>query len=231
MLVVLALVGFAMMFSMVALIASAAAGLALGLSPSERDAVLLGLLLVQGLCFGGTTVVYWLARGTPGAVGVRFPGLRDLATVLVATVVALVGVSAAGVLVYELGLEPSSNEITVIGAEDPDLLLWLIPFAFLLIGPGEELLFRGFAQRRLREAFGPFASIAIAGAIFALVHAFALTDGWQQRAVSISVLFIPSVVFGYVYERTGNIVVPILVHAAYDAVLLYVAYVVTVHGV
>lgn len=228
-LVVVSLVAIAMSVGLAVLVATVAVA-ARGLSLSPLQIVMLNLLLVQGLCFGGITLVYWLLRGAPGAIGVRWPGRGDLMTVLIATMVAIAGVTIAGIVVYELGLEPASNQIMVIGAEEPTLLLWLIPAAFLLIGPGEELLFRGFAQRRLREVFGPVTSIAIAGALFALVHAFALTDGWTARAVSVAVLFIPSVVFGIAYERTNNIVVPALIHASYDAILLWVAYTVTVHA-
>ncbi len=44
--------------------------------------------------------------------------------------------------------------------ENPDVLLLLIPASFLLIGPGEELLFRGVVQGRLRDYFGLMSGVA-----------------------------------------------------------------------
>ncbi|MDR9382041.1 MAG: CPBP family glutamic-type intramembrane protease [Natronomonas sp.] len=37
-------------------------------------------------------------------------------------------------------------------------------------------------------------------------------------------------VFGALYERTGNLAVPILVHAVYNVVLLAISYLAVVYG-
>jgi membrane protease YdiL (CAAX protease family) len=107
---------------------------------------------------------------------------------------------------------------------DPTVLLWLIPGSFLLIGPGEELLFRGIVQGRLRETFDRVSGVVLASALFAAVHFAALTGGTGGRLVTITVLFFPALVFGSVYELTDNLVVPALVHGAYNATLFALAY-------
>ena len=107
---------------------------------------------------------------------------------------------------------------------DTGTLVWLIPLSFLLIGPGEELLFRGVVQGRLRESFGPVGAVVLASAGFAPAHILALTGSVVQLAVSIAVLFVPALVFGAVYERTKNLTVPILIHGAYDATIFGIAY-------
>jgi membrane protease YdiL (CAAX protease family) len=110
------------------------------------------------------------------------------------------------------------------------VLLLLIPAAFLLIGPGEELLFRGVVQGTLRRAFDPVPAIAIAAAVFAAIHYFALAGPSVGRVATIGVLFLPSLVFGAVYEYTDNLVVPSLIHGAYDATLFAVLYAVIRYG-
>jgi hypothetical protein len=114
--------------------------------------------------------------------------------------------------------------VAEIGFQNPEVLLLLVPASFLLIGPGEELLFRGVVQGRIREAFGPVPGIALASAIFAAIHYFALTGGAGGRLVTIGILFLPSVVFGAAYELTDNLVVPSLIHGAYNATLFTVLY-------
>ncbi len=46
----------------------------------------------------------------------------------------------------------------------------MIPISFLLIGPGEELLFRGVVQGVLKRSFNSIYSILIASIIFSVAH-------------------------------------------------------------
>jgi len=82
----------------------------------------------------------------------------------------------------------------------------------------------------LREAFGPVAAIVLASAAFAPLHVFALSGGLQAIATTIGVLFVPSLVFGATYELSDNLLVPILIHGAYDAVIFGGTYVVLTLG-
>ena len=154
------------------------------------------------------------------------PTLRDGAIVLGGWLLAFGLIFVAGLVVQAVGVEPGQNQVAEIGFENPEALLLLIPASFLLIGPGEELLFRGVVQGRIREAFGPIPGIALASAIFAAIHYFALTGGAGGRLVTIAILFLPSVVFGVAYELSENLVVPSLIHGAYNATLFTLLYVV-----
>ncbi|WP_380679416.1 CPBP family intramembrane glutamic endopeptidase [Salinigranum sp. GCM10025319] len=188
--------------------------------------IVTSLVLLQGVAFGGVALAYLRLRGLTAAyLGVRLPSLQEVGAIVVGYVVAL-GVAITGALVVAAsGVEAGSNQAAEIGAQNPEVLLLLIPASLLLIGPGEELLFRGVVQNRLREAFGPVAAVALAAAIFAAIHFLALTGAANARLVSIVVLFFPSLVFGAVYEFTENLVVPALVHGAYNATLFTLLYV------
>ncbi len=105
---------------------------------------------------------------------------------------------------------------------NPDIFLLLIPLSFLLIGPGEELLYRGLIQGLLRKTFRPARAIVLASALFAVVHVFSLSGA--GKLVSIGTVFTLSLILGILYEYTDNLVVPILVHGAYDAVLFSLQY-------
>ncbi|MGM0591374.1 MAG: CPBP family intramembrane glutamic endopeptidase [Halobacteriota archaeon] len=205
-----------------------------GVALTPISIIVLSLVLVQGVAFGGTALVYLLLRETladssrrdrPEFVGARVPTGRDLVVVVVGYVMAFAAAILGAMLVTVTGVEAGTNRVAEFGFENPEVLLLLIPASFLLIGPGEELLFRGVVQGRIREAFGPVFTIALASFIFAAIHFTALTGGADARLVSIGILFFPSLVFGSAYELTRNVVVPALIHGAYNATLFTLLYV------
>lgn len=196
-----------------------------GVEINTSTFVVVSLLLTQGVAFGGVAVAYLRLRDVPADfLRYRLPTLREWIWTGSGYVLALTAAMAAAVVVFLSGAPRTQNQVAVFAVSDPGILLFLIPASFLLIGPGEELLFRGIVQGTLREAFGPLAAVTVASAVFASVHALAYTGGPVARLVGITVLFLPSLVLGFAYERTGNIVVPALVHGAYNATLFAILY-------
>lgn len=197
----------------------------LGIQVGLVAAVVFTLALTAGVAFGGVSALYLSVRGLGWSfVGIRVPTPRDLAWVGGGYLLAFLSVIVASVVVSGLGAEAAPNQLGELGLEAPELLLLLVPVSLLLIGPGEELLFRGVVQGTLRESFGPVAAVGLASAIFAGIHYLALTGGVGARLTTIVILFFPSLVFGAAYERTHNLVVSALIHGLYNstlAVLLY----------
>lgn len=175
--------------------------------------------------FAAAAVGYLVYTGRGLAyVGARVPTGRDLAW-MAGGYVLILGLAMAGTVVSTLVEAPTaSNQAAELGIQRPVALLLLVPLSFLVIGPGEELLFRGTVQARLRESFGPWTAVVAASALFAGLHVLALTGGVAGRLVSVALLFLPSLVLGVAYERTGNLVVTAFVHGAYDATLFGLLY-------
>ncbi|KAL7465679.1 hypothetical protein ACHAXS_006001 [Conticribra weissflogii] len=77
-----------------------------------------------------------------------------------------------------------------------------------IAGWGEEWLFRGVIQTFLGQNFGTSLALAISGVVFGLLHfvtpMYALFAG------------LASIFFGYLYDSTGNLAVPMVCHAIYD---------------
>ena len=193
--------------------------------------VVLTLALTAGVAFGGVSLAYVRLRGLGSSfIGVRFPTVRDLAWVGGGYVLALLSVVAASAVVAAGGGEAAPNQLSQVGLEHPEVLLLIVPASLLLIGPGEELLFRGVVQGTLRESFGAVGAVVLAAAIFASVHFVAVSGGVGARLTTIAILFLPSLVFGAAYERTGNLVVPALVHGLYNSTLAVLLYVVVRFG-
>lgn len=196
-----------------------------GIRLSLPAVVGLVIVLVHGVAFCGTAALYLRSRGIDWrAAGVVPPTAGQAMLGLAGYVAALGGAAAAGGLASALGATPARHDIAVLGEQSPQILPLLMVLSIALIGPAEELLFRGVVQRRLREAFSPWLAIALASAIFAAAHAFALTDAPSARLVTIAILFVPSVVFGVIYEATGNLVITALMHGAYNATLFALLY-------
>ena len=220
----------------------------LGTTPSQFAFLVLSLVFVQGIGCAGVALSYYKLRpalaprvrslldlagdgeqfGLPAAV----PSLRQAAVVLGGYAAAIVWVMLSGVLLTVIQnlrgerIQTGNNAAAELGQSNPELLLLLIPASVLLIGPGEELLFRGVVQGRLRERFSPAVGIAIASVIFAGLHIFALVGGsWVGNLVVVSILFGTSTVFGIAYEYAENVVVPSLIHGLYNATLFTVLYV------
>ena len=75
-------------------------------------------------------------------------------------------------------------------------------------GWGEEWLFRGVFQTMLSERFTASIGLAISGIVFGLLHA--VTPVYALLAA------LASFFFGYLYNVSGNLAVPMICHAVYD---------------
>ena len=157
-----------------------------------------------------------------GMLRIRFPTLSDVGWAVFGLIAMLAALIALNVVVTTLGIETADHSAIDLGIENPEIMLVLIVLSFLVIGPGEELLFRGVIQTYLVERLGLVLGIGIASVIFALVHLGAYQG--EGIVTTIAGLFALSLILGAVYERTDNLVVPILIHGAFNAVQFYLVY-------
>ncbi len=81
----------------------------------------------------------------------------------------------------------------------------------------EELFFRGLLQSMFKRYFDgrPWPAVLATSAIFAAVH--------YSQPQAVASLFLLSVGLGYNYERTGRLTGPILMHAIFNAVSIYLS--------
>ena len=215
----------------VALVLVLLSGLGLSLAGVTITPVLsivLSLLLTQGVAFLGVGYLYLRERGIPvRSIGVRLPSIKEFGIVIGALVLSFVYLIAVSQLLQTTGTETADNQVSSLAMENPEIVLYLLPGSFLLIGPGEELLFRGVVQNRIRESFSAVPGVIIASAIFAAIHVGSLVAA-QPSAVlaTVGVLMGPSLILGGIYEYTRNLVVPILVHGTYNAIIFLSLYLV-----
>lgn len=196
-----------------------------GVNITPSIAIVLSTVLLQGVTFGGLAAAYIAWRGRPESYGgFQLPSLKEVVIAVGGYVGMFVVLIALSYLVQQTGAPTSENAVTEIAKGDPAVLLVLLPLSFLLIGPGEELLFRGIIQSELRDVFPAWAAIPIACLVFASAHVTSLVGSLGGTLVTIGLLFCVSLVFGVIYEYTRNLTVTAFIHGAYNATLFLALY-------
>jgi membrane protease YdiL (CAAX protease family) len=209
---------------------TAAVGLSVGV------ALVVGTVIGQLLGFMGLSLWYLRQRGldwdrVKEYLGIRRPTLKQVGLIFGAWIALLIGMVAVGgigqVLLDFLGAGDASaeQESTQIFADNPELLPLGIAMMFLVVGPSEEILFRGVIQGRLRERFSALTAIAVTAVFFASIHAPGFIGSLQGIVLGVSVLVVGGVVFGAVYEYTENLVVVALLHGFHNSMILVFIYV------
>jgi membrane protease YdiL (CAAX protease family) len=179
--------------------------------------------LALGLGTGTVAVIYLVGRQKSlSFLDFYVPDRRDLVYVLLGSL-ALLGLQIAiGIALTQAGVNTADHSVEQAARQgNPDMLLALVPAAWLLIGPGEELLYRNIIQKSLYETFSKRGAVVVASVIFALAHglAYATTASLVATAAALGVIFLLSLVLGFLYLRTGNVTVPALVHGTFDAIV------------
>jgi len=82
-----------------------------------------------------------------------------------------------------------------------------------VIGPGEEIFWRGFLQRRLSHRYGLLIGLVIAAAIYTLVHV------WSFNLMLTAAAGLCGVFWGVLFAVTGNLWPCIISHAVWDVVI------------
>ncbi len=134
--------------------------------------------------------------------------------ILVRTLAALYAIIAIAVFKFE----PSPELITGI----PRLfgrgylgLIFALSIAAVVAPIAEEVFFRGFIYSALRKSIGITKGIIISALIFALFHA----QSWLLIPVTII-----GVVLAYLYEKTGSLGPPIILHALNNLISVVLIY-------
>ncbi|WP_135824610.1 CPBP family intramembrane glutamic endopeptidase [Halorussus ruber] len=183
-----------------------------------------------GLGTGSIALVYfqWTDK-TVAYLDFRIPTKRDVGYI-VAGVVAIFALQMLVTVVFaELGIQTADHDIEQAAAGgNAGVLLLMIPASWLIIGPGEELLYRNIIQKDLYGTFGDWGAVLVGSVVFALAHIPAYSAGATSVAALVSTLGVIlslSLVLGTTYHLTRNTTVAALVHGTYDAVVFGTMYV------
>lgn len=126
------------------------------------------------------------------------------------------------IIVHLFGSFPEADQLAISQLKafgDTPWLFWSYGFVIIGIVPIiEELAFRGFLQNYLVDLIGARAGVLIGSVIFALFHYF---PGQGMTNIELlGGLFVISYFIGSSYVREGSLLIPIGMHAVFNALSL-----------
>lgn len=199
-------------------------GMRLELQELTFPAALISLPINEGIILGITFLFARYKGANMKKLGLKKPSLKILLLVSIgAVLLLLLAVTISAIQEFVLGPDRFAEELNA--AVLPRNLFQLTALVFLsmaLVGPAEELAFRGFVQRGFENSFGKAGGLVIASILFGLLHGF----NSPRAIIPVTVV---SFVLGYVWQKTGgNTTTSAWMHGLYDSVALAIAYFATV---
>jgi membrane protease YdiL (CAAX protease family) len=180
------------------------------------------LMVAVASQLGGLGAVLWLLRRRGhrlrALIGRRRPLGRLAGIGLGVGLVAWIGSTAVVAALVAASGSDRAPEQALIGSlsEGPVQLLLAVVAAVVLAPIAEELLFRGLLHRALRRRRSLPVAAAISSVAFAGVH----VDVAFSQPLALIGLVIVGAALAVAYERTGSLVVPVVMHAVYNGVAI-----------
>jgi len=173
----------------------------------------------------GITLLFAKSKGSGlKTLGLKKASLRILTIVSFAAVPLFLlgaGISIAQEMVF--GPDPMTELIEkALAPRDPFQLAAMIALSLVVVGPCQELAFRGFVQRGLENSFGKMKGLFIASVLFGLVHGL-------NSLHSFAPAFFGGLILGYVWQRTDrNTTASALMHGTNNSISIALTYFLTV---
>lgn len=161
---------------------------------------LAGLLLYRNYSLGA--VFGWDRSGFAGALGRGVLALLAAYPVLMLVQAMVYGVAGGD-------LAPQDVVQFLKDAETPRDRLAVLVMAVVVAPVAEEVIFRGYLYPVGKSRFGAFLSMVATGLLFAVLHG---------HTASIPALFTLAMCLSLAYEKTGSLLVPMIMHAVFNAV-------------
>lgn len=196
---------------------------------SLADATVLGRTLAialqfVGMALAGLLYIWATGRGW-GWIDLRIPNRRDLLWMGIG-IAAIIGYYiAASVVIQLLDVPAADSDVVAVLGDDVMMVLVMLVLVALFNAPAEEFLFRNVIQKRFGEVFSDWGAIFAASVLFTLIHVPMYVPQATELSATVTsllILFGGSVIFGYTYVRSGNLLVPIVVHAAMNGFVLLI---------
>lgn len=172
-------------------------------------------------------IVIFFARVThasPAQLGLKKIDARTVAAV---AIIGIVLIFVAGIIANAetilFGPDPSAEQLTLaVQPRNFTQLIILVALNLALVGPAEELAFRGFIQRGFENSFGKGVGLLSASVLFALLHGL-------NSLYSIVPILAVALALGYMWQRAGgNTTATLLMHGVYNSVQIILLYLITV---
>ncbi len=135
----------------------------------------------------------------------------------VGSALGLYGIFWIGNLVITTIVPFAENEISAVygntGAAPLPVIGLLL---FLVIGPGEEIFWRGTVQKRLEERYGSLFGVIAGASLYAVVHVWALNLSLFLAAL------VCGLVWGWLYSREDKLAPVIISHSVWSVLIFLI---------
>jgi len=190
------------------------------LDPDQGGTALLGLVVASQAAGLIAALAFLRLRGVAlrDPIGTLRPLGRNIGRGVALGLAAIVGSTLlVSVLVALSGSEATPDQILTGGlTETPGQIILAVIAAVVLAPVAEELLFRGLLHRSLRSRWRIVPATAVSSMLFAVVH----VDVALSQPLALIGLTLVGAILAVAYERTGSLLVPIVIHAVHNAVTI-----------
>lgn len=198
-------------------------GLGIDYLDSTFPVGLIGLPVNETIILGVTLLFARYKGASLKELGLKKTGFRVLAMVSVLAVFLFLlglGISIGEEIIF--GPDPLADFLAeYLTPQDPFQLVVTILFSLFLVGPCEELAFRGFVQKGFENSFGKVKGLLIGSVLFGLLHGL-------NTLYAVAPTFAAGLILGYVWQKTdGNTTVSALMHGINNSISLTIAYFLT----
>jgi membrane protease YdiL (CAAX protease family) len=163
-------------------------------------------------------------RASPAQLGLKKINTKTaIAVMTIGIVLIFVAGMIANAEIALFGPDPSAEQLQLaVQPRDLTQLITLVALNLALVGPAEELAFRGFIQRGFENSFGKTAGLLSASILFALLHGL-------NSLYSIAPILAVALALGCMWQRTGGSTTSTaLMHGVYNSVQIILLYFITV---
>lgn len=203
------------------------------MSPFSR--AVFGVLITQVLAMGSISIIYvWAVGYDITDLNIKHVTLID--TVRITGIVSSIIIFNASIVILGsiFNVTLASNTATTFTTvtivtnfihSTTALYIAFIPLMILIVGPFEELFFRGVIQTRLAQTYTSGTSIVLTNILFFTVHipTYNLTIQTPTSTFTLifAAIFITSTILGHVYHETQNLTLVGLAHGIYNSAILF----------
>jgi membrane protease YdiL (CAAX protease family) len=118
-----------------------------------------------------------------------------------------------------INIQSAENNIAPYLETQENVIAFFI-VSVIIVGPLEEYFYRGILQERLKDTFTSMISIFLTSIVFAITHLGSMNGSEPVGyLLYLATLFLGAAIFGYSYEETQNLAIPMLAHGLYNGIL------------
>lgn len=176
---------------------------------------------IIGMAFISISFVHWLGRDVKTFLKLHRPNTHQIKQLIYIVIGSLIVFSMLFILLQSI--DDVNSTPPVPGVTTQRGFIFALPILFFLSSPAEEILFRGVIQSYIQEISPPIIAITITSICFTIVHIPIYIFNGQpllNGLISLTVVFILSLIFSGIYEITETLYAPIVLHSLYNVLVV-----------